>query len=57
MFVTCKSNDAFEDQLTTGKKYTVVGLGENSYLISNDKGEERWYGRSQFVISRCRAAA
>lgn len=57
MFVICKTNEAFEDQLTSGERYAVIGMGDNSYLIRNDRGEQRWYGRSRFVISQCRAAA
>ena len=52
MFVECKANDGFEDQLTGALIYKVHELGENSYLILNDKGESRWYGKHHFTIGK-----
>lgn len=47
-YIKCKSNVAFEDQLTTGVTYAVYTYGSNGYLIKNDKGERKWYGRPAF---------
>lgn len=48
MYIKCKSNAGFEDQLDRGVFYKVQALGENSYLIKNHKGQLRWYGRMHF---------
>ncbi len=50
MFIECVRNDGFEDQLTASTDYQVQELGENSYLIENDKAEARWYGRQHFTV-------
>jgi hypothetical protein len=53
MIARCKTNDAFEDTLTTHKPYPIVALRNASVLILNDRGQERWYGVSRFqLISR-----
>ena len=51
MYVDCKTNSGFEDQLTSGGTYKVKTLGQNSYQVVNDKGELRYYGTSHFDIS------
>jgi len=54
MHIVCKTAGPFEDQLTPhdpqkGKGiYWVKELGENSYLITNDKKQDRWYGTFLF---------
>ncbi len=50
MIIECVKNDGFEDQLTQENDYQVKSLGENSYLIENDKQESRWYGTQHFAI-------
>ena len=52
MFVECKNEDGFEDQLTSDLIYRVKAIGENSYLLTNDKGEEFWYGQQHFTIGK-----
>lgn len=51
MMIECVSNGGFEDQLTPGQDYSVAQMKGNSYLITNDAGQERWYGRMHFEIS------
>ena len=48
--VTCKSDEAFEDQLTTGADYDVLSVEGGSYLIKNDNGIVRWYGNIHFKL-------
>ena len=50
MIVECMTNSGFEDQLTTSANYRVKELGDNDYLIEDDKGKERWYGTARFEI-------
>ena len=50
MFIECTCNDGFEDQLTAESTYRLKELGNNSVLIENDKGQERWYGQQRFEI-------
>lgn len=50
MIISCHDKSGFEDQLTETKPYTVLKRGENSYLIENDLGQERWYGIAKFSI-------
>lgn len=50
MIIECTCNDGFEDQLTATSEYRLKQLGDNSVLIENDKGEERWYGRHRFEM-------
>ena len=50
MLVECKSNTGFEDQLTTEEAYQVQQVGENSYLVTNDKGDLRYYGQQNFNV-------
>ncbi len=50
MIIECKDNDGFEDQLTASTTYRVKEAGENSYLLRNDKGQDRWYGTARFEI-------
>lgn len=52
MIVKCKTNSGFEDQLTSNSSYRVKELGENSYLVQNDKGQVRWYGQQNFNIEK-----
>lgn len=49
--VTCKSNEAFEDQLTTGNTYCVIEMKGASYLVANDNGTQRWYGNINFTLA------
>jgi hypothetical protein len=49
-YVECVSNSAFEDQLSEGIEYFLVDIQNNSILVNNDKGEERWYGRDKFLL-------
>lgn len=51
MRIICKDSSGFEDQLTADKEYGVKELGENSYLVTNDNGEEVWYGTSHFNVA------
>lgn len=50
MHILCKSNDGFEDQLSAQAKYNIEAIGDNSYLITNDTGEQRWYGQQHFSL-------
>lgn len=50
MYIECKQNFGFEDQLTEQAVYRIKELGENSYLIENDKQQECWYGRQHFLV-------
>lgn len=50
MIIECVRNDGFEDQLTASSAYRVKELGENSYLIENDREDQRWYGHQHFTI-------
>ena len=51
MRAQCKDNAGFEDQLTSSKSYRLLRAGSNSYLIENDKGQERWYGSQNFTLT------
>lgn len=48
MFIKCTTNEAFEDQLKTGRVYHVKEKKGASYLITNDKEVDRWYGGVKF---------
>ena len=54
MIIICTDNEGFEDQLTLGQDYRpnpiYKTIGENSYLIYDDKGIVRWFGESHFKI-------
>lgn len=50
MYVECIDKSGFEDQLTEGTAYQILEIGNNSYLIANDKEQTVWYGQSHFVI-------
>ena len=50
MIIECTCNDGFEDQLTATTQYNLKEFGNNSVLIENDKGQERWYGKQRFEI-------
>jgi hypothetical protein len=50
MFAICKTNDAFEDTLTSGKEYPVRELRNASLLIEDDQGNKRWFGLSRFKL-------
>lgn len=50
MKVKCINSVGFEDQLTAGMLYTVEGVGENSYIIVNDKHQPAWYGTPQLKV-------
>ncbi len=46
----CKDNSGFEDQLTVGKEYLVLRVGENDYKIVNDNEDHCWYGSVAFHL-------
>tara|TARA_R110001583_G_scaffold2388_3_gene17360 strand:- start:1419 stop:1583 length:165 start_codon:yes stop_codon:yes gene_type:complete len=50
MDIECTQNHGFEDQLSENRVYSIKELGQNSYLIENDKQEQCWYGRQHFTI-------
>ncbi|WP_207061060.1 hypothetical protein [Motiliproteus sp. SC1-56] len=50
MIARCKTNEAFEDNLTGDKLYPILDLRNGSVLIVNDREEERWYGVSRFQL-------
>lgn len=50
MFIECKGNDGFEDQLTPNVAYQVKAIGQNSFSVVNDQGKQRWYGFTHFKI-------
>jgi hypothetical protein len=50
MTVECKDAEGFEDQLSKDGLYKVKEMKNNSVLIENKKGDERWYGRYRFSI-------
>ncbi len=50
MNVVCKTNEAFEDTLTSSKAYNLIRMSNSSVLIVNDMGEARWYGANRFVL-------
>lgn len=52
MRVKCTFNYGFEDVLTEGKCYEVVAIGENSYQIVDDAGNERWYGQVNLQLCK-----
>ena len=51
MIVECKDNGGFEDQLQQGQNYRVEKVGQNSYLIENDKDQLVWYGAVKFELA------
>ncbi|MCW8884378.1 MAG: hypothetical protein OQK12_03865 [Motiliproteus sp.] len=50
MKVVCKTNEAFEDALTTSNTYNLIRMKNTSVLIINDLGEARWYGAGRFLL-------
>ncbi len=42
--VECISNEGFEDSITVGRTYVIIGIGENGFKIINDKLKPCWYG-------------
>lgn len=50
MIALCKTNEAFEDTLTSHQSYRILELRNASVLILNDKGEARWYGLGRFTL-------
>lgn len=52
MLVVCQDNAGFEDTRRVGYTYKVLDIGENSYLIHDSKGKERWVGMVAFKVSR-----
>lgn len=57
MIATCKTNDAFEDSLTSGKAYRVRELRNASVQIEDDTGGKRWFGLSRFKLGIVRLNA
>lgn len=57
MLAICKTNDAFEDSLTSGKEYSIKELRNASLLIEDDRGEPRWYGLARFRLAIARLDA
>ena len=51
MLAICKTNDAFEDTLTSGKEYLIKELRNASLMIEDDQGDPRWYGLARFRLS------
>ena len=51
LIIVCKDDSGFEDQMTDGTNYKVQEEKNNSYLILNDNGEKRWYGKVHFDVS------
>ena len=51
MIAICKSNEAFEDTLTSYKSYNPIRLTNASIMILNDQGEVRWYGVDKFKLT------
>jgi len=56
MIALCKSNDAFEDILTTGKPYTILEIRNGSVRVLDDRGQRRWFGLSRFSIQKAEQA-
>ncbi|MEH6627712.1 MAG: hypothetical protein V7739_14805 [Motiliproteus sp.] len=50
MNVICKTNEAFEDSLTSKETYNLIRMKNASLLIVNDLGEMRWYGANRFEL-------
>ncbi len=50
MNITCKTNEAFEDSLTSKQSYNLIQMKNSSLLIVNDLGEMRWYGATRFEL-------
>ncbi len=48
MILECTANEGFEDQITPSEIYEIKMIGQNSVLIENDKGVQRWYGQHHF---------
>ena len=55
MIAICKTNDAFEDTLTSGKQYPIRELRNASLLIEDDQGDKRWFGLSRFKLEAANA--
>lgn len=56
MIALCKTNEAFEDILTSGKGYRVIELRNGSVLLADDQGNQRWFGLSRFALQRAETA-
>ncbi|WP_210395217.1 hypothetical protein [Motiliproteus sediminis] len=56
MIALCKTNEAFEDILTSGKSYSVIELRNGSVLLADDRGNKRWFGLSRFALKRVEEA-
>ena len=50
MILNCIDNSGFEDQLTNSTEYRAKEVQGGSYLVLNDKGQERWYGECKFAV-------
>ncbi|MEH6652107.1 MAG: hypothetical protein V7707_18955 [Motiliproteus sp.] len=57
MLAICKTNDAFEDTLTSGKEYPIRELRNASVMIEDDQGDNRWFGLSRFKLEAVNAEA
>jgi hypothetical protein len=44
----CKDNSGFEDIISNGWVYDVYEFKNNSVLICDDRGKERWLGDMHF---------
>ncbi len=51
MIAICKTSEAFEDRLTTGRSYPLISLRNASVRIINDAGELCWYGLGRFTLA------
>lgn len=50
MIAICKTNDAFEDQLTTDGQYPILEVRGGSVLIETDCGHRRWFASGRFLL-------
>lgn len=49
MKVLCIDNSHVKDYLTRGKAYEVIDYSPLSYLITDDQGDDVWYGNIRFI--------
>lgn len=49
MLIECIDNSGFEDLLSCGTHYPVLGLGGQSVQLRDNSGQVRWFGRGKFA--------
>jgi hypothetical protein len=49
--VTCCCVSVYEDALTYGRKYAIIGANEDNLRVENDAGRRGWYPRYCFELS------